>query len=128
MPLATAVAIRIQFGLEDRHPSLAALSIIDRHRVGPWLAGALLGLAYVAAELPNSFAKRRLGIPAGGYARRLGGVLQYVVDLSDSVVGCLLMLRLLGRPSHRLMMVAGLMGVGTHAAVDLLMRVIHLKR
>ena len=128
MPLATAVAVRIQVGLECKHPRLAALSVIDRRRVGPWCEGALLGLAYIGAELPNSFVKRRLGIPAGGQAPRLAGALQYLVDQSDSVVGCLLMLRALGRPTPRLVLAAGAIGLWTHIAVDGLMRMIRVRR
>ena len=37
----------------------------DIYRYTPAELGLMLGFAYVAAELPNSFIKRRMGIPAG---------------------------------------------------------------
>lgn len=127
MPIATAAAVRMQAALESRHSRLAALSVRDRRRAGPLAAGALLGLAYIAAELPNSFVKRRLGIPSGGQAARLGGLVQFVADQGDSVLGCLLMLRFLGTPSASVLMTAAWMGLGVHTAVDVLMRAIRVK-
>jgi hypothetical protein len=127
MPAATAAAVRLQAAAEARSPRLAALSISGRGR-RPWRVGFWLGLAYVAAELPNSFVKRRLGIPAGGRASRLGGVLQYLADQGDSVLGCLVMLRLLGRPPLAVLAVAGGLGFGVHSAVDVLMRVLGVRR
>lgn len=127
MPAATALAVRLQFAAETAAPRLAALSVRDPDRGGAWTAGSLLGLAYIAAELPNSFLKRRLGIPSGGQARRLGGTVQYVIDQGDSVLGCLVALRLLGRPSPALLATAGGMGLAVHAGVDLLMRAIRVK-
>lgn len=128
MPAATALAVRLQFAAERASPRLAALSVRDPDRSGPWTAGIVLGLAYLAAELPNSFLKRRLGIPAGGQARRLGGAVQYLVDQADSVVGCLVALRFLGKPSRALLTTAAGMGLAVHTGVDLLMRAINVKR
>jgi len=48
-----------------------------------FLCGALLGLAYVLFELPNSFVKRRLSIQAG----KNGGAIQTLVDQADSALG-----------------------------------------
>lgn len=127
MPLATAVAVGVQAGLERRHSRLAALSQRKRWRSGPWAAGALLGFAYIAAELPNSFVKRQLGIPAGGRAERYVAV-QYLVDQGDSVLGCVAMLRLLRPASTSLLVAAGAMGLVTHVAVDGLMHAIGLRR
>lgn len=51
--------------------------------------GATLGLAYLVGELPNSFLKRRLGIPSGQkHPRYL--LLQSIIDKCDSLlVACL---------------------------------------
>ncbi len=129
MPLATAVAFRCQAHLERRYPRLGSISVWGSTPPGgAWGAGALLGFAYVAAELPNSFVKRRLGIPAGGRARRLGGAVQYLVDQGDSVAGCLLALRLLTAPPASLLMSAAALGIAVHAGVDLLMVGIGVRR
>jgi len=62
--------------LAGKSPALAALFGFD------FGAGAMLG------ELPNSFIKRRLGWPSGTSPRGLVGVLWYVVDQVDLVLGC----------------------------------------
>ena len=56
---------------------------------------ALLGLAYVLAELPNSYVKRRLDIAPGQNSRGWKGRLFIVIDQIDSVLGCLLLAMLL---------------------------------
>ncbi len=60
---------------------------VDFHRHPAWLLGALLGLAFIVAELPNSFLKRRLGIPPGGRSERFGATF-VLIDQLDSVIGC----------------------------------------
>jgi CDP-archaeol synthase len=47
---------------------------------GPWTFAALLGLATVLSELPNSFLKRQLDIPPGG---RRGSPLGFALSLLD---------------------------------------------
>jgi hypothetical protein len=57
--------------------------------------GALAGLGFMAGELPNSFVKRRLGVPPGAAARgRLLGPLLAAVDRCDSVVGAMVVVAL----------------------------------
>ncbi len=48
--------------------------------------GWLYGMAYVLFELPNSWLKRRLGIPAGASANRLKGLFT-LLDKTDSALG-----------------------------------------
>ena len=57
---------------------------------GALLGGALFGLAYVLAELPNSYIKRRLDIAPGANANGWTGGLFVVIDQIDSVLGCML--------------------------------------
>jgi len=56
--------------------------------VFPLWGGALLGFAYVLAELPNSFIKRRMGVTPG----KSGGFVQTFFDQTDSVIGYVLFL------------------------------------
>jgi CDP-2,3-bis-(O-geranylgeranyl)-sn-glycerol synthase len=67
-------------------------------QANPAVVGALLGLATVAGELPNSFAKRRLGVRPG--ARRGGatGVALSIVDQADVVLAAWPLLA----PVHRM--------------------------
>ena len=85
----------------------AALYRVDAYRArlppsaaaaGPLTTGALLGLATVAGELPNSFLKRRLRVPPG--ARRAGaaGVALSIVDQADFVLAAWLLVA----PVHRM--------------------------
>src|SRR2546430_17232400 len=71
-----------------RSARLRALSPFDYGRTNPWLVGFALRVGYCAAELPNSFVKRRLDIAPAGTSDRWRR-LQYLVDQSDSVAGCL---------------------------------------
>ena len=70
-------------------------------RADPRLVGALLGLSVFAGELPNSFAKRQLGIPPGGQRRDPAGIAITLVDQADFVLAALVLLRPLWRWSAR---------------------------
>ena len=77
-------------------PLLSALggACVSFNAEGLWL-GALAGFAYVLAELPNSFLKRRLGVAPGQlpqHCRRLF----LLLDQLDSAVGVALLYWLLG--------------------------------
>jgi hypothetical protein len=64
----------------------------------PALTGALLGVATVVGELPNSFAKRRLGVAPGGHRTGVAGVALAIVDQADFVLAAWLLLA----PVHRM--------------------------
>jgi hypothetical protein len=78
-------------------PVLAALgtmlaSAVRPEQFGGWnpiVLGVLLGLAYVLAELPNSFVKRRLGIEPGKRPTRNAAWFA-IADQADSAIGCVL--------------------------------------
>ena len=59
----------------------------------PLVTGSLLGIAVVAGELPNSFAKRRLGIPPGRQRTTPAGIAISVFDQADWVPMAWLLLR-----------------------------------
>ena len=87
--------------LVDLAPSLENYSLINfdefHSLLSSWAYGALWGLAYVLAELPNSYIKRRINISPGAQGSgRLGFAFAFL-DQADSVVGCLLVLPLFGR-------------------------------
>lgn len=96
------------------------LSPEDEPATGWFWFGALVGLGYVVAELPNSFVKRRLGIDAGESSARHRGW-QYVVDEGDSVVGVVLVVALLTPVSWTWLVVAGAAGFLLHVVVDRLL-------
>lgn len=69
------------------HPYLGGIQLIDYDRVSPIAFGAALGGGAMLGELPNSFAKRRLGIPPGSAATGWAGLLFYVWDQIDLLFG-----------------------------------------
>ena len=72
---ATAVLTRSEWFRAKLPPELRNAS--------PLAYGGLLGAAVVLGELPNSFFKRRVGVPPGAS----GGVLMSVLDQADFVLG-----------------------------------------
>jgi CDP-diglyceride synthetase len=65
----------------------------------PIVWGFLLGTGYIAGELPNSFAKRQLGIDPGQSGQGFVGRVFWVVDQLDSLVGMLIAVAPVWRPS-----------------------------
>lgn len=93
------------------------------------LAGAAIGLSYSAAELVNSFVKRRIGIaPSAQTSRGRGWVaLQRFVDLADGILA-VVVLFLVWRVDPVLILVTAVLGLGVHALTDVLMHRLRLKR
>lgn len=96
--------------------------LIPPYSPPPWFGwaglGALMGLAYIVAELPNSFVKRQLGIEPGAEATGAGRVVQYVVDQADSVIGVVVLLVLVTDIPGWQLAVALVVGTAVHAAFD----------
>jgi Putative integral membrane protein DUF46. len=61
--------------------------------------GAIWGLGYVLAELPNSYLKRRMKIQPGKSAEGKYKLFFTILDQSDSVIGCLIFMRVFYAPS-----------------------------
>jgi CDP-diglyceride synthetase len=123
MPAVTAITIAAQQALAGRSRHLAAVVPLRRGAPPDWIVGAICGAAYVVAEVPNSFLKRRLGIAPGSSAPRARAA-QYVVDQLDSVVGCAIAIRMLYRIENVDAAASALLGAGCHVAVERLMRVL----
>ena len=119
----TAVAMAGLASLAAERSGLRDLSRMDYAAWAlPWeplLYGALWGVGYVVFELPNSFLKRRLDIPAGGNVRGARGVAFRALDQADSVIGCLLVMPVFYLPSPT--EAVGILVVGTalHYAINL---------
>lgn len=56
------------------------------------IIGILLGAAYMIMELPNSFIKRRIGIPSGKTIKGITGKIFFIIDQVDSLIGVMLIL------------------------------------
>ena len=87
MPIFTAMAF-----IATSHLMKFAGSVPDywpRTANEQGLLGMWLGLAYVLFELPNSYIKRRLGVPAGKKAEKNAWLFTFI-DQADSALGCAL--------------------------------------
>jgi CDP-diacylglycerol--serine O-phosphatidyltransferase len=93
--------------------------------IGP-AGGFAVGLAYVLAELPNSFLKRRLGIPPGEQSKRARAVF-FLADHLDSALGCGVALRALGEPWSAILAGMGL-APWVHVAVNRAAHAVGLRR
>lgn len=92
----------------------------------PFALGALLGLAYAAFELPNSWLKRRIGIAAGEHHLKYKYVF-YLIDKTDSSFGVALVYYLVSGIS---LVTAGELFVVnclTHALIALALVIAHIK-
>ena len=92
MPVGTAIGFYILQALTMVSPSLKAHCPVDFESgevlQTAWGIGLYMGLAYILAELPNSFIKRRIEIPPGQNVAGLKGNVFMVVDQIDSSLGC----------------------------------------
>jgi len=97
--------------------ALSAWLVWHRAFTFSYLRGALLGFAYVAAELPNSFVKRRLNLPPG----KNGGFVQKFFDMADSAIGCILVFPLIYPITWLEALALFVIGTLTHYVVNLLL-------
>jgi CDP-diacylglycerol--serine O-phosphatidyltransferase len=70
-------------------PAVADLLTVKITNFNPIFLSLALGLAYIIFELPNSFFKRRMGVPAGALPDRNRGFF-FFLDHTDSLTGCFL--------------------------------------
>jgi CDP-diglyceride synthetase len=91
------------------------------------LLSLCLGLAYVAAELPNSWIKRKLKIPPGLPSPKFP-ILFAIGDQADSVIGCTIVYALfsIGGPSDWGFLL--LLGTLLHLALNLILFVLGLRK
>jgi hypothetical protein len=79
------LALGLSAGTDGMPAGLWQLSPMAYFGLGAWA-----GFCFMLAELPNSFVKRQLRIAPGmGPSGRIGGLVVFVVDRVDSIVGML---------------------------------------
>ncbi len=95
--------------------------------VTAFVEGLLLGLVYLLSELPNSWLKRRWGIPSGERAGRYAGLFM-MLDKMDSCVGVsLLAIGLMGW-SWGEGILLWVVSVGVHIVISWLLVVLRVKK
>lgn len=90
--------------------------------------GFLLGLAYVVFELPNSFIKRRINIAPGKTVNGGKGLFFLILDQTDSLFGCVLVIALLYPMTVAYYFVYVALGGLTHIILNLLLYTVKLKK
>jgi CDP-2,3-bis-(O-geranylgeranyl)-sn-glycerol synthase len=128
MVTATIATVTLQAAAFRRSAWADALWLVDFERVSPLSWGALLGVGYVAGELPNSFVKRRFGIEPGAVPAGVGARLCWIADQLDSVVGILLCMALVTPVSAATAALLIVLGLGIHPLMALLMVRLGLKQ
>ena len=90
-PIAVAAGASVVFEMQQHWlhglAALDSLELVDYAGLPGWWFGALSGAAAELSELPNSLVKRQLGIEPGGTARGLRGVVFFVWDQIDVLLG-----------------------------------------
>ena len=107
MPLFAALAI-----WPMRH-----LELFSSLKVPVLSLGLLIGLAYSLAELPNSYLKRRMGVPPGKRSERYVGLF-ILLDQTDSGVGCALVYIVFGGIPWITALTGVVVGICIHLAVN----------
>ncbi len=110
VPILTVLGVWMILPLESYFSEHLLFSFQQK---GSWFWGIYLGLGYVAAELPNSFLKRKLGI-AEGKRPANNKVLFALVDQADSAIGCALVFWLLGSITPALAVALVILATSVH--------------
>lgn len=86
-----------------------------------------LGLAYILAELPNSYIKRKLGI-ANGEQSKKHKYLQYFTDKADSLIGVLVFYFFAVSISFEAILYLFIIGITLHISISQLLVFIKIKK
>jgi hypothetical protein len=90
--LGTAIGFGLQSLLLHRISSVRSIELFDYAFFQSVTLGLTVGVAAMLSELPNSFIKRRFEIAPGSAARGWMGVIFYVYDQIDFLLGAWLVL------------------------------------
>lgn len=90
--------------------------------------GAIIGAAYIVAELPNSFIKRRLGIECGKVGGGLIGSIFYIIDQIDSLIVVFIILILYSNISIIEYMGYIILGAATHSIINMILYKAKIRR
>lgn len=90
--------------------------------------GFIFGLTYMISELPNSFIKRRLDIKAGKTDKGIKGLVFFIIDQIDSLVGVSLLIFLLSNITLLKSVWYIALGAFTHIAVNLVLYLLKVRK
>lgn len=92
------------------------------------LLGAGFGFAYMICELPNSFIKRRIDIAAGKTTSGIKGILFFIIDQIDSMLGVGIVLALVSPITIKTYLQFVLLGGITHICVNLILFCLKIRK
>lgn len=92
------------------------------------LVGVLFGFTYMICELPNSFIKRRINIVPGKTDKGLKGILFFIIDQIDSLIGVFFVLMLLNGMSLSRYFLYLFIGALTHIIINLILFCLKIRR
>ena len=126
--------IQVTWGLIIENDLLCLEVFNDFYQVFPntiqnnlWI-GALLGFAYMICELPNSFLKRRFRIKSGAKGTGLTGLLFFILDYIDSIIGIAIVIKILCDIEIDKFMWYIILGGFTHLAVNIILYTLKIKK
>jgi CDP-2,3-bis-(O-geranylgeranyl)-sn-glycerol synthase len=90
--LGTALGFGIQTIVLHQITFIRSLELIDYSPLNWFPIGFAVGIAAMLSELPNSFIKRQIGIAPGRAGNGIVGVLFYIIDQVDMLLGVWLVL------------------------------------
>ena len=90
--------------------------------------GLLTGFVYMISELPNSFIKRQLDIKPGKTASGIKGVLFFLIDQIDSLIGVMFLLFLFSDFSIIRYFLYLLLGAITHIIINLILYTVKIRK
>jgi hypothetical protein len=90
--MGTAIGFGLQSLLSHRIASIRSIELFDYSFFKSVSLGLAVGVAAMVSELPNSFIKRRFEIAPGSAAKGWKGVIFYVYDQIDFLLGSWLVL------------------------------------
>jgi len=128
LPIAASLSFWVFAALWARLPGEVPAMIWPLSTGGYALLGFACGLAFLVAELPNSFLKRQIGIAPGEVSSSPGvRFFTMALDRFDSVLGCLLVVSLIVPVSLATWLWVLVLGVATHALFSVAMYRLGLK-
>lgn len=92
------------------------------------LFGSLTGFIYMLSELPNSFIKRRLGIRDGKTERGLKGLLFFMFDQIDSLIGVMFLVYLFSDITIGRYVFYVLLGGLTHLVINVVLYLVKVRK
>ena len=128
MAVGSAVVMALQSYLYKTSTLAQEFSFFDYSAINPWISGAIFGLGYSLGELPNSFAKRQLGIAPGQRSKGTpNSKIWYFIDQSDSVIGSLITMRYFFPASFAISLACFAIGLLLHIGIDQMLYLIKVK-